>query len=173
MEHVAQVPPPTPHAATSVPDRHWPLAQQPLHVEGSQLSTHVPPSHTPAPQLTHDIAPAPQAVVSRPVRQLEPAQHPLAQLDGLQSAVAHWPPLQVVPPQSRHARPPVPQAAGLLPRTHRPLRQQPAHDEGVHWQMRLRHSWPGMQAGPEPHWQEPLTQRSPPSNGRRARRCRW
>jgi hypothetical protein len=78
------------------------------------------------------MPPMPQAVWVRPERHVAPAQHPVGHVAALQVDWPHCPPLQAVIPQSRQARPPVPQAPEDVVVTHWLPMQHPAHDVGVH-----------------------------------------
>lgn len=97
----------------------------------------------------------PHARLSTPPRHVEPEQQPWKQFDGLQAEVVQVPAVQAVPPQSRQARPPVPQDADELPVRQRAPMQHPEHEAAVHWQSPRRHSTPGSQAAPAPHAQPP------------------
>ena len=163
VEHCEQARPPVPQLPALVPARHTPPWQQPLgQVAGPQVPSHRSASQDPAPQPTQAMPAVPQARLPPPTRHEAPEQQPVGQLLALQVEVAQLPPVQAVPPQSRQALPPVPHAEGSAPVTHRPAAQQPAHEAAVHWQVRCRHSRPGSQAPPRPHWHWPLTQWSAP-----------
>ena len=84
------------------------------------MSTQAPATQWPDPQARHASPPLPQARVSVPARQVDPAQQPDGQLVALQSGLTQAPPLQAEVPQSRQAAPPVPQAAALAPVTQWP-----------------------------------------------------
>ena len=129
---------------------------------GEQPPTQAPAVHTPLPQLVQATPPSPHSALLVPARHEAPEQHPSGQFDALHAVLWQRPPLQGVPPQSRHEVPPVPHAVVAPPSWQTPPWQQPAHDDGVHWQPPARHSRPGPHEVPLPqrHW--PATQRSAP-----------
>ncbi len=171
LEHVVaqleQATPPLPHASALVPLRHTPPWQHPVgQVVESQLPLHEPPSQLPTPHASHAAPPAPQVRFDCAVTQVAPTQHPPGQVVALQAEETHCPPLHAVPPQSAQARPPTPHVVGDWVITHWfPRQHPPGHDDGVHWQVCERHSWPALQLAPLPQRHCPPSQRSAPNAG--------
>ena len=58
--------------------------------------------------------------------------------------------------QSVHAAPFFPHSVSLVPATHAPAAQHPAHVPGPQMQEPPLHASPAAHAGPEPHWHRPL-----------------
>ena len=79
-----------------VPDRHWPLLQQPLQEDGPQaLDVHWPFTHCwPLLHVLHCAPPVPQALAVVPDTHLPFWQHPVLQVDGPHEEVLHAPLMQ-------------------------------------------------------------------------------
>jgi hypothetical protein len=173
--HVAQALPPTPQVAT-VGALQVPFTQQPFGQDWA-LQTHELPTHSvPPPQAglvpqrhspeaeqrlarltSHETQAAPltpQVAGAAPV-QVEPEQHPLGQLAGLQPLQA--PPKQVCAPQLWQAAPPLPQAELDVPATQVVPEQQPfGHDVPSHTQLPARQRCPEAHSEPAPQAHAPL-----------------
>jgi hypothetical protein len=147
---------PAPHAGPD-PQPQAPNAEQLSATAGSQA---------------RHAAPANPQVAAVRAEQVEPEQHPPAQLAASQPL--HTPPAQDLPPQFWHTAPPLPQLAALLPGRHEiPSQQPPGHDVRSHTHAPARHLWPDAHGPPAPHRQPPgarqrsavmpqLTQAPPP-----------
>ena len=57
-----------------------------------------------------------------------------------------------------HAAPFFPHSVSLVPATHAPAAQHPAHVPGPQMQEPPLHASPAAHAGPEPHWHRPLAE---------------
>jgi len=124
-------PPPTPHAASVFPGRHWPLAEQHPFLQLIASQTHVPPMHrwpgphcAPMPQRQVPDVQLSARVSSHATHADAPAPHDMRSGFGL----------QVVP------------------------EQQPEQDVASHTQLPATQCWPSAHAAPVPHWHVPLTE---------------
>ncbi len=138
--HVVQAAPPEPHRLRLVPAWQVPEAsQQPV---GQVVALHEEALQVPAVQLSLDghawqaVPPYPQSALVTPGWHLPVlSQHPVGHVVALQAAEVQAPLTQLSPDgQVAHAAPPVPQAADVLPASHRPdASQHPlGHDEALH-----------------------------------------
>ncbi len=164
-----QEPPSSPHVAG---ESGWqaPSLQQPLGQEVAS-QTHwdpaqrvpagqsAPPPQVQAPWAEHPSARGPQATHATPaaaqrsavrVRQLEPEQQPVLQVDALQDVQAPARQLSVAG-QGLQDWPPLPHALSSLPvRQVSVTSQQPVHEAVVQRQAPPTHSCPATQVGPVP-----------------------
>jgi hypothetical protein len=130
------------------------------------------------PQSTQAAPPIPQAN-GLFVLHVVPAQQPSGQEIGSQTQLPlkhrcpephadppsqwHTPSTHASPvkPQSKHAAPPMPQAAGFGGAIHVvPEQQPPGHEAALQTQAPPAQAWPAPHAGPDPHWQTPFAQES-------------
>lgn len=136
------------------PTQRWPSThgaplphvQLPLEHPSDRRShaTHAPPS------VPHALAPG--------LTQLDPEQHPEAQVVALQSEQA--PATQTPEAHVVHALPPLPHAAVVPPGMHSVPAQQPPHEVASQTHAPPTQCWPAEHAGPAPQAQLPAVQRS-------------
>ena len=178
LSHALHIAPAAPHCDAEVAVTQVPSApQQPL---GQDVASHahmperqrwpapqagfVPQRQAPPEQLSalvashgvHTAPPVPQLPTPGAL-QLEPMQHPPAQVVALQPL--QRPAAQLCPAgQASHRLPAAPQAAGSSPVTHRPAAvQHPlGQDIGSHMQLLPLHRWPIAHGTPAPQRHSPL-----------------
>jgi hypothetical protein len=135
-----------PHAVSDVPSTHSPVSgtQQPLQFPGphplAPTQTRLPLSQVPPPavQSTHDSAPLPHAFAANPLTHVPSGwQHPPEQFSTVHVPAAGVHELVlashvVLSKHGKHATPRAPHASFVVPPTHLPWSQHPAHVAGPH-----------------------------------------
>ena len=134
--------------------QRWPAAQAGLAPQ--RQAPFVQVSARVVSQGVHTAPPTPQLPTAGAL-QLEPMQHPLAQVVALQPL--QLPPMQVsTPGQVSHRLPPAPQAVASVPATHWPaaLQQPLGHDVASHMQLLPLQRWPAAHTAPTPQRHVPI-----------------